>query len=77
MGIPKSIEINNGKEGKRKYYYWSEYDSFDEAVKYGKEIKEYRRKEGMQISYFVLESQEGWFLPIPKFVLYLNKKLTL
>lgn len=75
MGIPKEIEINDGYNGKQKYYYWSEYETFAEAIYYAKKIKLDRKMEGIKIKYFVLESQEGWFLPIPKFVLYLNKNL--
>lgn len=74
MGIPKSIRINEGTNGKVEYYYWSEYDSWEEAKYYAKKIKEERKME-MKIKYFIMESQEGWFLPVPKFVLYLNKKL--
>lgn len=74
-GVPKEIKINDGYNGKKTYYYWSEYDSFDEARFYAKKIKMERKE--MKIRYFILESQEGWFLPVPKFVLYLNKKLRL
>lgn len=77
MGIPKKININNGYYGKNEYYYWSEYESKEEAYYYAKRIKEERRKEGMKIKYFVVESQEGWFLTVPKFVVYLNKDLKL
>ena len=46
MGIPREIEINDGYKGKQKYYYWSEYDTFAEAVHYAKQIKMERKKEG-------------------------------
>lgn len=75
MGVPKEIEIKDGYNGKKKYYYWSEYETFAEALEYAKKIKSDRKAEGMKIKYFILESQEGWFLPIPKIVLYLNKDL--
>ena len=74
MSIPYTIKINNGNN-KIIYYYWSEYESYEEALYYGKKIKEDRRKENMKIKYFILESQDSWFLPVPKFILYLNKKL--
>lgn len=77
MGIPREIEIGEGNNGKVKYYYWSEYDGYEEAIQYGKKIKEERRRENMKIKYFILKSQDGWFLPVPKFVLYLNKDLRL
>lgn len=77
MGIPKQIEIGEGTNGKVKYYYWSEYDGFEEAKYYGKKIKDERAKEGTKVKYFILKSQDGWFLPVPKFILYLNKDLRL
>lgn len=77
MGIPKTIEIGEGSNGKTQYYYWSEYDGYTEALYYAKRIKEDRSKTGMKIKYFILKSQEGWLLPVPKFILYLNKDLRL
>ena len=78
MGIPNTIEIKDGKRnGKIKYYFWSDYNSWEEAEYYAKKIKEERRREGMKIKYFILEAQDSWFLPVPKFVLYLNKNLRL
>ena len=75
MGIPKTIKINT-KNGKKTYYYWDEYDSWDEAKFYGNKIK-LERKSEMSVKYFVLEAEDSWFLPVPKFVLYLNRKLKL
>lgn len=72
----KEITINEGSNGKTKYYYWDEYDSWEEAKQYGKRIKEERRKE-MRIKYFIIETKDSWFLPVPKFILYLNKDLRL
>lgn len=77
MGIPKEIEINEGKNGKGKYYYWSEYDTYNESLYYAKKIKLERKMEGMKIKYFILKSQDGWFLPVPKYILYLNRSLRL
>ena len=74
MGVPKTININDGNNGKKEYYYWDQYDSWDEAVYYGKKIKEERKGE-LRIRYFVLQSEDSWFLPVPRFILYLNKKL--
>lgn len=75
MGIPKEIEIGEGTNGKVKYYYWSEYDGYAEALYYAKKVKEENRMRNNKIKYFILKSQDGWFLPVPKFILYLNKDL--
>lgn len=77
MGIPKTIRINDGNKGRITYYYWSDYDSYQEALYYAKRIKEERKMENMRLKHFILESQEGWFLPVPKFALYFSKKLRL
>lgn len=74
MGVKKTITIKDGTNGKKEYYYWSEYDSYDEALHYAKRIKEERKGE-MRIRHFIVETNEGRFLPVPKFVLYLNKNL--
>lgn len=77
MSIKKEIEINNGRQGgKQKFYYWSEYESYEEAVYYAKKIKDERKGE-MKIKYFIVETKESWFLPVAKFVLYFNKKMRL
>lgn len=75
MGVPKSIKINDGYNGRKEYFYWSEYNSWEEARYYGKKIKDERGKEGMKVKYFIIESQDSWFLPVTKFVLYLDKRL--
>lgn len=75
MGIPKIIKIGDGNNGKIDYYYWDEYDTHEEAVYYAKRIKEERKREGTKVKYFILETQDSWFLPVPKFIVYLNKKL--
>ncbi len=77
MVAPSVVFIGDGNKGKIKYYYWNEYESHEEALYYAREIKKEKRGENMNLKYFILESQEGWFLPFPKFVLYLSKKLRL
>ena len=77
MGIPKTISIGEGTNGKTKYYFWSDYETHEEAIYYAKRIKLERKQEGTKIKYFILETQDSWFLPSPKFVVYLNKKLRL
>lgn len=74
MGVKKIIEIKDGTNGKKKYYYWSEYESYEEALHYAKRIKNERKNE-MRIRYYIVETSEGRFLPTPKFILYLNKDL--
>lgn len=76
MGIPRTIQIKEGKNGKKTYYYWDEYDSYDEALYYCKKLKKGRMKD-MKIKYFILETQDSWFLPVTKYVAYINKKLRL
>ena len=80
MGIPRVIVISSGKDevGNTKfeeYYYWSDYDTREEALHYAKKIKDERKKMKQKIRYFILKHQEGRFLPVPIFVLYLNRKL--
>lgn len=70
MGIPKEIEINNGDNGKKRYYYYKKFDEYNETKHNAKEIKKRHR-----VSYFILKSQDSWFLPVPVFTLYLSKKL--
>lgn len=67
----KVITINDGTAGKKKYYLYSSYNTYEEAKNMAKLKKEeYPNK---RIKYFILESEEGWFLPVNKFCLYLTK----
>ena len=78
MGIPRKIKIKDGNSnGKTTYYYWNEYETDEEATQCARRIKKERRQEGMKVKYFILETQDSWFLPVPRFVVYLNKKLRL
>lgn len=77
MGVMKEIKIGDGINGQRTYYYWNEYESREEALYYAKKIKHERKQEKMNIKYFIIESKEGWFLPVPRYIVYLNKKLRL
>lgn len=76
MGVPTVIYIKEGKYGKIPYYYWDEYDTPEEARMVAKRIK-LERKGEMNIKYYLMESQDSWFLPVTKYVIYLNKKLRL
>lgn len=77
MGIPKVIKIGDGTNGKINYYYWDEYDTREEALHYAKKVKDERKMEGTRLKYFILETQDSWFLPVEKFVVYFNLKLRL
>jgi len=71
------IKIRNGRgKNEQTFYYWSEYDSYEEALYYAKKIKQERKPE-MNLKYYILETKTGMLLPVPKFVLYFNKKLRL
>jgi len=71
------IKIRNGrKKNEQTFYYWSEYDSYEEALYYAKRIKKERKPE-MNLKYYILETKKGMLLPVPKFVLYFNKKMRL
>lgn len=74
MAVPKVIYIKEGKYGKVAYYYWDEYDNAEEARIVAKRIKEERRNE-MKIKYYLLKSEDSWFLPVTKYVVYLNRNL--
>ena len=75
MGIPKIIKIKDGTDGRKNYYFWDSYDTYEEAKYYGKKIKFERRNEREKIKYFILESQDSWFLPVTRFALYFSVKL--
>lgn len=70
MGIPKRIKISDGYYGQKEYYFWEEYETYEEAIYNARKMKI-----TMKVKYFIIESQDSWFLPVPKFVLYLNKKV--
>lgn len=74
MGIPNKIVIGNGNNRKEKYFLWEKYDSFEEAKTNGKRIKGSLKQQGRKISYFIIESKESWFLPVPEFGLYFNRR---
>lgn len=74
MSQQNTVKIGNGKGKVQTFYYWSEYDSYEEALYYAKKIKSERKPE-MNLKYYILESKEGRFLPSPKFTLYFNKKM--
>lgn len=76
MGAKKEIKINNGRgNAKQTYYYWEEHNSYEEAVFYAKKIKEEKKGE-VKLKYYILETKESWFLPVAKFIIYLNKDLS-
>lgn len=75
MGVQKIIKIGDGTNGKVNYYYWDEYETKEEALYYAKRIKQERKLEGIKINYFILETQDSWFLPVDMFIVYFNKKL--
>lgn len=69
------IKIRNGRgKNEQTFYYWSEYDSYEEAIYYAKRIKRERKPE-MNLKYYILESKTRRFLPVPKFILYFNKQM--
>ena len=76
MTIPKVVLIPCGKKGVKRYFYWDEYDTIEEAIYYAKKIK-LERKEEMCIKYYITETKDSWFLPVTKYVVYLNKKMRL
>lgn len=73
MGIPTEIMLGDGTENKKKYYYYNQNNTYKEAKEKAKEIKKQHKKKG--IKYFIMKSQEGWLLPVPKYILYINKKI--
>lgn len=75
MNAPKTIKIKDGMYGKNEYYYWDEYESWEEAIYNAKKIKEERRRKDIRIKYFIIETKDSWFLPVPKFILYFNKDI--
>lgn len=76
MTSPNTIQIGNGKGKQQVFYYWSEYETYEEALYYAKRIKKERKPE-MNLKYYILPAKEGRFLPVPKFILYFNKKMRL
>lgn len=43
MGLPTRIMIGNGKFGKKEYYLWGEYSSYEDALNDAKSIKSEER----------------------------------
>lgn len=71
--MEKVIYIKDGGM-KVPYYYWDSYNSWEEAIFYAKKMREDRKGE-FHLKWFILEAQEGAILPVPKVILYLNRKL--
>ena len=67
----KTISINDGSNGRRKYCFYDSYETYEEAMKMGKETK---KKE--KAKWFIVPAEEGWFLPIEKFNLYFDKEIS-
>ena len=56
------------------YYYWDEFNTWEEAQIIAKRIKEERKVEGIKIKYTIVTAEDNWFLPVIKYILYLDKK---
>jgi hypothetical protein len=68
------IKIKDGTNGEKKYYIWDTFDTYEEAIRVAKNIKEERKME-FKVKWFILKGEEGTLLMVPKVALYLNKKL--
>lgn len=67
--VKKEITIKEGANGKKTYTFHRKYESWEEALKEGKEIKQKTKQK-----YFIIEKTDSWFLPIKEYELYIRKK---
>ena len=75
MSFTKVIYLKNGNRGMKPYYYWDEFDTWEEAQIIAKRIKEERKVMGIKVRYTIVTADDSWFLPVTKFVLYIDKRL--